>query len=134
MLEFITERFPVKRVRPIAICMAALILMATPGPSFGVTLEQLATGVQTGLGVALDDLNSQLYYVEYITGTLKRIDLPPTCDVPSTPACSSTIVTVADGFSDPMDVALDLDNRLAYVTTSVNPGSGGLWRVAIPPD
>ncbi|KPJ93727.1 MAG: hypothetical protein AMJ55_07525 [Gammaproteobacteria bacterium SG8_15] len=110
------------------------LLLLVPLSTVAVTQTQLATGVQAGIGVALDESNNQLYYVEYTAGTLKRINLPPTCGIPATPACSDTIVTVGDGLSHPEDVALDTDNRQAYVTTRDDPGTGGLWRIDIPPD
>ncbi len=134
MRKFKKNRFTGGSVCLFAICMAAAFLTAAPGSSFGAVQTRLATGLQVGVGVALDELNNQLYYVEYLAGTLKRIDLPPSCGIPSMPACAGTIVTVADGLSKPEDVALDLDNRLAYVTTRDAPGSGGLWRIPIPPD
>jgi DNA-binding beta-propeller fold protein YncE len=110
------------------------LIMITSSPASAVTQTQLATGVSAGIGVALDEISNQLYYVEYTTGTLKRINLPPTCGIPSTPVCSTTIVTVADSMSHPEDVALDLGNRQAYVTTRDDPGTGGLWRIDIPSD
>lgn len=110
------------------------LMLLIPLSSPAVTQTQLATGVQAGIGVALDEINNQLYYVEYTGNTLKRINLPPTCGIPSTPACYASIVVVGDGLSHPEDVALDLDNRQAYVTTRDAPGSGGLWRIDIPPD
>jgi DNA-binding beta-propeller fold protein YncE len=110
------------------------ITLIFPVTTTAVTQTQLATGLQAGVGVALDEVNNQLYYVEFTAGTLKRINLPPTCGITSTPACDTTIVTIADGFSHPEDVALDLSSRVAYVTTRDDPGTGGLWRIDIPPD
>lgn len=110
------------------------LMLLGANTAMAVTQTQLAAGVQAGVGVALDEMKSQLYYVEYTAGELKRINLPPTCGIPGTPACASSIVTIADGLSHPEDVALDLDNHRAYVTTRDNPGTGGLWRIDIPPD
>lgn len=109
-------------------------MLITPPAVLGVTQTQLATGVQGGVGVALDEINNQLYYVEYAAGTLKRINLPPLCGIPTTAACSTTIVTIGDGLSHPEDIALDLANHQAYVTTRDDPGTGGLWRIDIPAD
>ena len=110
------------------------LFLLVANSAMAVTQTQLATGVQAGVGVALDEIKSQLYYVEYTAGELKRIDLPPTCGIPGTPTCASSVVTVAAGLSHPEDVALDIDNHRAYVTTRDDPGTGGLWRIDIPPD
>ena len=130
----VTDALRVKQSYPLLLLICAFIMLLIPVSALAVTQTQLATGIQAGIGVDLDEVNNQLYYVEYTAGTLKRINLPPNCGIPSTPACSTTIVTVADSLSHPEDVALDMNNRQAYVTTRDDPGSGGLWRIDIPPE
>jgi DNA-binding beta-propeller fold protein YncE len=103
--------------------------------TYAVTQTQIAAGLNAAVGAAIDETKNQLYFVEYNpagNGSLKRIDLPPQCGTPTTPACSSTITTVANGFSHPEDVQLDLEHGLAYVTTRDDPGTtGALWKVVI---
>lgn len=96
--------------------------------TFAVTKTTLASGLQDPRGIALDESNNRLYFVEYTAGTLKRMDLPPQCGTSSTPLCENTITTVTDIFH-PEDVELDLDHGFAYVTTEGTPGTGGLWKV-----
>ena len=88
----------------------------------------LAAGVGAGVGIAYDEINNDLYYVEYTAGTLKRINLTPACE--GTPAPTCTIDTVASGFSHPEDIAVDTSTGIGYVTTRDDPGTtGSLWRV-----
>jgi hypothetical protein len=89
---------------------------------FAISKTNIATGLNAAVGLALDETNNHLYFVEYSNGTLKRIDL-------SSP--SYTINLIASGFSHPEDVELDLEHDFAYVTTRDFPGTGALWKVAI---
>lgn len=96
------------------------------------TCPQITGGLSAAVGIAIDESKSQAYFVEFNGGTLKRINLPPRCGIGAAPACSTTITTVAAGFSHPEDVQLDLDHGLAYVTTRDTPGTtGALWKVIL---
>jgi len=100
-------------------------------PALAATTVDMATGVAAGVGIASDPVNSNVYYVEFNGGTLKRIHITPGCDLPPGPA-TCTITTVASGFTHPEDVALDVDHGVAYVTTRDDVGTtGALWRVAL---
>lgn len=113
----------------------SLLLLLISHLSIAAPSSPITSGLNAAVGTALDDIQNQLYFVEYNpagNGALKRIDVPPRCDVPSTPACNTTIATIADGFHHPEDVALDLASMTAYVTTRNDPGtSGALWRVDV---
>lgn len=103
-------------------------LLLWGGAAVAATTVDLATGVGAGIGVASDPVHNDVYYVEFGSGSLKRIHIDPGCDLASPATC--TISTVASGFSHPEDVALDVDHGLAYVTTRDDPGTtGALWRV-----
>lgn len=99
---------------------------------FGATAHaapptDLVTGVAGGLGMALDETQGHLYYVEVTAGTLKRFRLTPDCVAAPAPSC---VDTVASGFVHPQSVALDADAGFGYVTTRDDPGTtGALWRV-----
>ncbi len=89
---------------------------------------ELASGLSGAIGVALDPVNSKLYFVEYGAGTLKRIQLTPGCDLTMPATC--VITTVAGGFTHPEDIALDVASGTGYVTTRDDLGTtGALWRV-----
>ena len=97
-------------------------------PSQAATTIDLATGVAAGIGIAADPINSNVYYVEFNGGTLKKIHINAGCDLSSPATC--TITTLASGFTHPEDVALDVDHGVAYVTTRDDLGTtGALWRV-----
>ncbi|MDD5523576.1 MAG: YncE family protein [Kiritimatiellae bacterium] len=97
---------------------------------WAATQTTIVSGLNSGVGVAVDESKMQLYYVEYNGGTLKRINLPPSCVMTGTPSCSSTVTTIASGFTHPEDVQLDMAHGLAYVTTRDDSGTtGALWRV-----
>ena len=88
----------------------------------------MATGLNAAIGIAADPSGNAVYFVEWNTGALKRINLTPGCD--ATTPCP--ITTVASGFSHPEDVALDIVHGAAYVTTRDDLGTtGALWRVDI---
>ncbi|ODS39879.1 MAG: hypothetical protein A7315_10270 [Candidatus Altiarchaeales archaeon WOR_SM1_79] len=92
-----------------------------------VTTTIIASGIQAGVGCALDHITNHLYFVEYTAGTLRRISWDPiagTYTLDPTP--------IATGFTHPEDVELDLVNNLAYVTTRDDLGTtGALWKVEI---
>lgn len=97
---------------------------------YAATTTQIASGLSAAVGVALDESDSCLYFVEYSAGTLKRIKLSPECEMATTPPCP--IETIATGFSHPEAVQLDLDHGFAYVTTRDDPGTtGALWKVDV---
>jgi hypothetical protein len=119
----VPSRWPQARL---SVLIVGLALCARP--SLAATTIDLATGVAAGIGVASDPVNSNIYYVEFNGGTLKRIHVNAGCDLTSPATCP--ISTVASGFSHPEDVALDVDHGLAYVTTRDDTGTtGALWRV-----
>jgi hypothetical protein len=119
----VLSRWPQARL---SVLIVGLALCARP--SLAATTIDLATGVAAGIGVASDPVNSNIYYVEFNGGTLKRIHVNAGCDLTSPATCP--ISTVASGFSHPEDVALDVDHGLAYVTTRDDTGTtGALWRV-----
>jgi hypothetical protein len=81
----------------------------------------ITSGLGAAVGIAIDDRNNKLYFVEYTTGTLKRIGVPPA----STP--SELIIS---GLVHPEDVQVDLNQGFAYVTTRDDPGTTGkLWKI-----
>ncbi len=112
-----------------------IAFLSLDGLAMAVTQTQITSGLQAAIGISIDEVRNQLYFVEYNppgNGKLKRVDLPPQCGTPSTPSCSSTVTVIADSFRHPEDVQLDLDQGLAYVTTRDDPGTTGvLWRVDI---
>ncbi len=110
--------------RGCALCLALLPLI-----TFAAAAQtDLITGVTGAIGGALDEVNSDLYFVDYNAGTLERVALTPACEIAAPNTCARSVV--ASGFSQPEDVALDVDHDLAYVTTRVDPGTtGSLWRV-----
>ena len=112
--------------RHVAAMAVAICLLC---PAIHAQITTLASTPGAGdIGVAADPGGNAVYYTEWNTGSLKRIQLTPTCTSTSTPAC--VVTTVASGFSHPQDVALDLAHNAAYVTTRDDPGtSGALWRV-----
>ncbi len=103
--------------------------MASVGGFAGaVNPKPIAEGLSGAIGAALDEVNNQLYFVDYNTGELNRLGLTPTClDLDTVTKC--TIHSVASGFSHPENVVLDVGAGIAYVTTRDPPGSGGLYRV-----
>jgi len=111
----------------------SLLLLLISHLSIAAPATPIAAGFNAAIGTALDDIQNQLYFVEYNpagNGTLKRIDVPPRCNTPTTPNCDTTITTIANGFHHPEDVAVDFASMTAYVTTRDDPGtSGALWRV-----
>jgi DNA-binding beta-propeller fold protein YncE len=107
-------------------CLVAL-MFALAVPAFSVTQTDIATGLSGAIGIAADPGGNAVYFVEFSTGTLKRVATTPGC-TPLT--CLPT--PVASGFQHPEDVALDMAHNAAYVTTRDGPGalnSGALWRV-----
>src|ERR1700674_4593215 len=115
----------------IALSALALGLAFWATPAFATSPVEMATGVASGVGIASDPVNNDVYYVEFNGGTLKRIHINAGCDLPPGPA-TCPITTVASGFTHPEDVALDLAHGLAYVTTRDEISTGELWRVTLP--
>ncbi len=103
------------------LAIIAFVLSPTAYAAFTV----VAPGVNAGVGVAADPSGNTVYFTEWNTGFLKRIDLA------SSPGCAPCpVVPVLGGFSHPQDVALDAVHNVAYVTTRDDPGTtGALWRV-----
>ncbi len=98
--------------------------------SFAASQTQLLSGLSAAVGIALDEANNHLYFVEYNAPDLKRIILTPECE--NDPAVTCVVDTVATGFTHAEDVQLDPGHGLAYVTTRDDPGTSGvLWRVDI---
>lgn len=106
-------------------CIAFVTMLTLPVSA--VTITEIATGLSSAVGMDLDETNNRLYFVDYIAGTVKRIDLDPACEDATTAPCPMTVV--ASGFSNPEDIELDLVHNAAYVTTRSGPGSGGLYKV-----
>lgn len=116
-----------------ALCLTKADLAHAVDCSVAGACFEAASGISAGVGAALDEEKRRLYYVEYNAGTLKTVALPPQCG-PGTaiPSCSTTIRTIASGFSHPEDVALDPAHGYAYVTTRDDAGTTGvLWKVNI---
>ena len=92
---------------------------------------EIAAGLSAPVGLALDDANNHLYFVEYNSpaNSIKRLELTPECENDPAIACVSQSVAVMLGH--PEDIALDLAHGHAYVTTRDDVGTGGLWRVDI---
>ncbi len=111
----------------LAAALVALVF-GTAGSAGAVNPKPIADGLSGAIGAALDEVNNQLYFVEYNTGALKRLELTPAClDLNTATTC--TIHPVASGFSHPEDVAIDVGSGVAYVTTRDDPGTGALYRV-----
>jgi sugar lactone lactonase YvrE len=108
--------------------LAHAVDCGVPGACF-----EAGSGISAGVGAALDESKSRLYFVEYTAGTLKTVDLPPQCGPGAAiPSCSATIKTIASGLVHPEDVQLDLPHGYAYVTTRDDAGTTGvLWKVTI---
>lgn len=118
-----TAKSPIRK----RIVRMALIAALLSTPAYAANTD-MVTGLGGATGIAFDRTSNTAYFVEYTTGTLKRISGAATCSTTSTPPCNA--VTVAGGFSHPEDVALDTANNVAYVTTRDDPGTtGALWRV-----
>lgn len=107
-----------------ALACTLCLVLSLSGAAHAAPPQDIATGLNGTRGMALDEINDHLYFVEYTTGDLRYVELTPGCG----PTC--TVNLVASGFSHPLDVALDLDGGSAYVTTQDDPGTtGSLWRV-----
>lgn len=112
------------RVRPMFLLMMyCILLLGMVNFTSAAQQDTIATGLKAAVGTDLDESKNHLYFVEYTTGKLRRIDLS------SGPSYS--IDMIASGFSHPEDVQLDLDHGFAYVTTRDAPGTGALWKVDI---
>jgi len=90
-------------------------------PAVAIDLTQILDEVQ---GSAYDEVSNRLYFLEKQTGTLKSLQLTPGCEAATPPFCVST--SVATGFDQPSDVAVNAAAGLAYVVASREPA---LWRV-----
>ena len=104
-----------------------ILMTALAVPAFAVTQTDIATGLSGAIGIAADPGGNAVYFVEFNSGTLKRLATTPGCTLIT---CTPTVV--ASGFQHPEDVALDLVHNAAYVTTREGPGAlntGALWRV-----
>ncbi|MBI5042526.1 MAG: hypothetical protein HZC10_01550 [Nitrospirae bacterium] len=141
-MENIASKKYLNRTRWIFLLLiCGILLLAKVDSTYAVDCSipgkcpEIVSGLTAAVGAAIDESKNQLYFVEYNptgNGTLKRINLPPQCGTPTTPACSTTITTIASGFSHPEDVQLDLAHGFAYVTTRDDPGTtGALWKVNI---
>jgi len=103
-------------------CLLLVAVAASAAPPV-----DLATGLTGAIGTARDEVNNNLYFVDFNAGALKRIHLTPDCEA-GTVAC--VVDTVASGFSHPEDVAVNPAAGLGYVTTRDDVGTtGALWRV-----
>lgn len=74
--------------------------------SFAITQTEIVSGLQGVIGIALDEVNNQLYFVEYGSGELNKIDLSS---------------------GSPLDIV----HGLAYVIPRDAPGTGALWKIDI---
>ena len=127
MKQNYTKLLSLRTRRVFSVLALSLALVAMPAAAAPI---EMASGVQAGVGIAVDPVNANVYYVEFNGGTLKRIHINAGCDLTSPATCP--ITTVASGFTHPEDVALDLDHGLAYVTTRDDLGTtGALWRVPL---
>lgn len=114
----------------VAWVLAALagVLALPPAALAAPTVTELASGLGAAIGIAHDPVTNSLYFVEYSSGTLKRMELTPGCETTTPPTCPVSVV--ASGFSHPEDVALDVATHTGYVTTRDDVGTtGALWRV-----
>jgi len=117
----------VTKVKSLFLLLAFVVLLfGAVDFCFAITPTPIKGGLTTPIGVALDEQNNQLYFVEYTPGTLKRIDL-------FDPLYPTT--TIATGLNHPVGLALDVDQGLAYVTSNDLTGhpanTGALWKVEI---
>jgi hypothetical protein len=109
-------------------CGLVCLAVAASAPPAGA-FDQLASGLQAAVGVAIDSVHNHLYFVEYnaATASLKRLVLTPECETDASVAC--TVDSVPVNLGHPEDVVLDTNADYAYVTTRDDPGTGGLWRI-----
>jgi DNA-binding beta-propeller fold protein YncE len=121
----------VVRKSPIALAAAVVVLViGMTGTAGAINPKPIATGLSGAIGAALDEVNGYLYFVDYVSGELRRLELNPDClDLDKPDLCPMDLVV--GGFSHPEDVALNVAAGLAYVTTRDAPGSGALYRVDI---
>lgn len=117
----------VLKVKILFMFLAFVILLVGGGNlSFAVTPTLITGGLISPIGIALDEPNNHLYFVEYTPGTLKRVDLAD----PSFP-----VTDIATDLPKPVGLVLDMDHGLAYVTTNNleghPPNTGALWKVEI---
>lgn len=133
MENIISRQYPAKVKLLFLFLACGILFFAKVDFTYAVTKTTIASGLNAAVGAAIDESKNQLYFVEYNppgNGTLKRINLPPECGTSTTPPCDTTITTIADNFSHPEDVQLDLAHGFAYVTTRDDLGTtGALWKV-----
>lgn len=91
----------------------SILTLATAASAAVVT--PIATGLSGAIGQAVHPLTQQIYWVEFNTGELERLD-----------PFSGTRAVIANGFTNPEDLALFPGQPLAYVTTR----DGRLWKVS----
>ncbi len=89
--------------------VCSVLLLAGADSLYALTETTIASTLNRPRGLAIEEVNDHLYFVEYDAGTPKRIELLP-------PPPPYTIVTISTGFNHPEDVELDLDHGYAYVT------------------
>ena len=61
------------------------LLFALAVPALAVTQTDIATGLSGAIGIAADPEGSAIYFVEFNTGTLKRIATTPGCTLVTCP-------------------------------------------------
>jgi DNA-binding beta-propeller fold protein YncE len=121
-----------KRLHDLLIALRVVVLAAVAA-LLGATAHAGYTSIAntpgaSNIGVAADPSGNAVYFVEWSSGKLMRVNLTPTCTAATSPACS--VEEILAGFSHPQDVALDAAHNTAYVTTRDDAGTtGALWRV-----
>jgi sugar lactone lactonase YvrE len=90
-------------------------VLAVAGAAQAAVVTPVLSGVSGAIGQAVDPVTQQIYWVEFNTGIMHRLDPFSLTDTP-----------IANGFTNPEDLALYPGQPLAYVTTR----DGKLWKVA----
>ncbi|MBI5787266.1 MAG: YncE family protein [Candidatus Schekmanbacteria bacterium] len=112
--------------RYLGFLLGGILILLLSNAAWAVTQTQIVTGLQAGVGIALDETKNQLYYVEFNGGTLKSTEPLGQCSI----LCISTVI--ASGFYHPESVQLDSARGFAYVVTRDDPGyTGVLWKVNV---
>jgi sugar lactone lactonase YvrE len=92
-----------------------LIVAAFAAPAAAAVVTPVAAGLGGAIGQALDPATQQIYFVEYNTGELERLN-----------PLTGVHTVVNSGFANPEDVAVFPGQPLAYVTTR----DGKIWKAS----
>src|SRR5262245_28655947 len=95
----------------ISLWTASLLVLAASANAAVVT--PVASGISGAIGQAIHPVTQQIYFVEYNTGEMERLN-----------PFTGTRTVIITGLTNPEDVALLPGYNLAYITTR----DGKLWK------